>query len=43
MKEVRIELVLDADDLEEIFKTLQQIRNLLADIKENLGRNNEVA
>jgi|TARA_R100001163_G_scaffold15915_3_gene14405 CRISPR/Cas system-associated exonuclease Cas4 (RecB family) len=43
MKEVRIELVLDADDLEEIFKTLQEIRNLLSDIKENLGRNNEVA
>ncbi len=41
MKEVRIELVLDADDLEEIFKTLQEIRNLLFDIKENLGRNNE--
>jgi|TARA_R100001224_G_scaffold13201_1_gene6575 CRISPR/Cas system-associated exonuclease Cas4 (RecB family) len=41
MKEVRIELVLDADDLEEIFKTLQEIRNLLSDIKENLGRNNE--
>ena len=43
MKEVRIELVLDADALEEIFKTLQEIRNLLSDIKENLGRNNEVA
>ena len=43
MKVVRIELVLDADDLEEIFKTLQEIRNLLSDIKENLGRNNEVA
>jgi len=43
MKEVRIELVLDADDLEEIFKTLQEIRNLLSDIKENLGKNNEVA
>ena len=41
MKEVRVELVLDADDLEEIFKTLQEIRNLLSDIKENLGRNNE--
>ena len=41
MKEVRIELVLDADDLEEIFKTLKEIRNLLSDIKENLGRNNE--
>ena len=41
MKEVSIELVLDADDLEEIFKTLQEIRNLLSDIKENLGRNNE--
>ena len=40
MKEVRIELVLDADDLEEIFKTLQEIRNLLSDIKEHLGRNN---
>ena len=41
MKEVRVELVLDADDLEEIFKTLQEIRDLLSDIKENLGRNNE--
>tara|TARA_R110000824_G_scaffold226228_2_gene414033 strand:+ start:166 stop:294 length:129 start_codon:yes stop_codon:yes gene_type:complete len=41
MKEVRIELVLDADDLEEIFKTLQEIRDLLSDIKENLGKNNE--
>ena len=43
MKEVRVELVLDADDLEEIFKTLKEIRDLLSDIKENLGRNNEVA
>lgn len=41
MKEVRIELVLDADDLEEIFKTLQEIRDLLSDIKENIGKNNE--
>ena len=41
MKEVRVELVLDADDLEEIFKTLQEIRDLLSDIKENLGRKDE--
>jgi len=42
MKEVRVELVLDADDLEEIFKTLKEIRDLLSDIKENLGGSNEV-
>ena len=41
MKEVRVELVLDADDLEEIFKTLMEIRDLLSDIKENLGRKDE--
>jgi len=41
MKEVRIELVLDADDLEEIFKTLKEIRDLLSDIKENLGKKEE--
>ena len=41
MKEVRVELVLDADDLEEIFKTLQEIRNLLSDIKENIGKKDE--
>ena len=42
MKEVRIELVLDADDLEEVFKTLKEIRDLLSDIKKNLGKSNEV-
>tara|TARA_R110002012_G_scaffold10913_1_gene49195 strand:+ start:466 stop:594 length:129 start_codon:yes stop_codon:yes gene_type:complete len=41
MKEVRIELVLDADDLEEIFKTLKEIRDLLSDIKENIGKKDE--
>ena len=38
MKEVRVELVLDADDLEEVFKTLKEIRDLLSDIKENIGK-----
>jgi len=41
MKEVRIEMVLDADDLEEIFKTLKEIRDLLSDIKENIGKKDE--
>jgi|TARA_R100000781_G_C3969999_1_gene89810 CRISPR/Cas system-associated exonuclease Cas4 (RecB family) len=41
MKEVRVELVLDADDLEEIFKTLKEIRDLLSDIKENIGKKDE--
>ena len=41
MKEVRVELVLDADDLEEIFKTLKEIRDLLSDIKENMGKKDE--
>lgn len=41
MKEVRVELVLDADDLEEIFKTLKEIRDLLSDIKENIGEKDE--
>ena len=41
MKEVRVELVLDADDLEEILKTLKEIRDLLSDIKENIGKKDE--
>ena len=41
MKEVRVELVLDADDLEEIFKTLKEIRDLLSDIKENIVKKDE--
>ena len=41
MKEVRVELVLDADDLEEIFKTLKEIRDLLSDLKENIGKKDE--
>ena len=41
MKEVRVALVLDADDLEEIFKTLKELRDLLSDIKENIGKKDE--